>query len=213
MRSARREGFAAWFGLAWFLQHVRAPPPARARRCDSSAARRWSDGASWVDGEGHVACGIEMGAGSLGRGAVRGKRRLWFITAPAGDALREEGGMTAWSGAFGFEGPSIGGSRRASFCCVCNVSVGLDVLGLLGAMFICRRGPHKIRLLLVYRHYSGALRCFGHAFVSFRARTCPFRTLLAQACMLMLFHVVQTWRVVSGMAELGIAQALCALGC
>ena len=47
-------------GLAWLVQYVRAPPPARARRCGPRAARRRSDGAISVDGEGRCACGIGM---------------------------------------------------------------------------------------------------------------------------------------------------------
>jgi hypothetical protein len=38
-----------------------------------------------------------------------------------------------------------------------------DVLGLLGAMFVCRRGPHKIRLLLVLWDFSGARLVLGIA--------------------------------------------------
>jgi hypothetical protein len=184
-------------GLVWFVQGVRAPPPARARRCGPRAARRRGDGAFSVDGEGRCACGIGMVeavwaaglCGCCGESAGSGQG-----TGPTGDARREEGLM------------------RVSVASV-NAAVGFDILGLLGAMFVCQRRPHKIRLLLVHRHFSGALGCFGHAFVSFRSRTCSFRTLLAQACMLMLFYVVQTWRVMSGMAELGIAQALCGFCC
>jgi hypothetical protein len=159
--------------------------------------------------------------GGVGRGAVWaaglcgccGERRLVLGTAPAGESAARggnDGGLPARSES---TVRALEARKELGFCCIGNVAVGFDILGLLGAMFVCRRRPHKIRLLLVHRHFSGALRCFGHALVSFRSRTCSFRTLLAQACTLMLFHVVQTWRVMSGMAELGIAQALCAFGC
>ena len=181
-------------GLVWLVQRVRAPPPARARRCGPRAARRWSDGALSVDGEGRCACGIGtvQAVWAAGLCGPCGERLLVLGTAPAGDARREEGVMRGFPGAFGVDGSRVGGSERARgfFFCIGNAAVGFVIFGSLGAMFVCRRRPHKIRLLLVHRHFSGALRCFGHAFVSFRSRMCSFRTLLAQACMLMLFHVV-----------------------
>jgi hypothetical protein len=142
-----------------------------------------------------------------------GERRLVLGTAPSGDARREEGVMGFILARSESTVRALEARKDLVFCCIGNAAVGFVILGLVGAMFVFQRRPHKIRLLLVHRHFSGALRCFGHALVSFRSRMCSFRTLLAQACMLMLFHVVQTWRVMSGMAELGIAQALCAFGC
>jgi hypothetical protein len=174
IRSARREMMR---GLVWLMQSVRAPPPGRARRCSPSGARRWRDGASCVDGEGQCACSIGVVramwaaglcgpcGGSAASGLVRRRRAMR-------SARRERGGLLPVrldSRVFALEA-----REDLALCCVRNVSVGFDVLGLLGAMFICRRGPHKIRLLLVHWHSSGALQGFGHAFLSFRTRTCSF---------------------------------------
>ena len=72
----------------WRVQDVRAPPPARARRCGRRAARRWSDGASGEDGEGHCRWGIGMvqAVWAVAVGGSCGQRRLGSCTAPAGDA-------------------------------------------------------------------------------------------------------------------------------
>ncbi len=81
-RCAARGASDARFGLVWCVQFVRAPSPARARRCDPRAARRWSNGALSVDGEGRCACGIgtvqAVWAAGVGRKAparVKARRR------------------------------------------------------------------------------------------------------------------------------------------
>ncbi len=104
-------------GLVWLVQRVRAPPPARARRCGARAARRRSDGAISVDGEGRCACGIGMveAVRAAGLFGSCGEHRLVLCTALAGDARREEGVMRAFPGAFGVDGPRIGSSERARF--------------------------------------------------------------------------------------------------
>ncbi len=190
MRGARREGCAVWFGLC--REYERLFPLVR----DDAAlgrARRWeltgSDGGFGVDGEGRCACGLGMVQAAWAAGLCGScvERRLGLGTAPAGDGRREAGMMRGYSSACtDSRTRALEARKELAFCCR-NVNVVFDVLGLSGAMFVFRRGPHKIRLLLVHWHFSGALRCFGHAFVSFRTRRCSLRALRAQACCMRLF--------------------------
>jgi hypothetical protein len=58
-------------GLVWLVQGVRAPPPARARRCGPRAARRWERRGLWRGWGGALRMRPRDGSGGVGRGAVR----------------------------------------------------------------------------------------------------------------------------------------------
>jgi hypothetical protein len=91
MRGARREMMR---GLVWLVQTVRAPPPARARRCGPRAARRWEQQGllAWMGkGVAHAASGMVQAVWAAGLCGSCGQRCLGSGTAPACDARREEG--------------------------------------------------------------------------------------------------------------------------
>jgi hypothetical protein len=72
MRGARREMMR---GVVWLVQGVRAPPPARARRCGPRAARRWERRGLWRGWGGALRMRSQDGSRGVCYGAVPVFRR------------------------------------------------------------------------------------------------------------------------------------------